>query len=271
LTSSPSLSPDQILTEVRQLHFLCTWSYFLTGGRVCLPYWTPYWSLHHLTFWSIVYSTLYWSRLYLTLWSLTALPSIGVFFTWPSGVFLNRHSIGVFFTWPFGVYPLLGSSLLEPLESSLLDPLLDSSSLGSIWVWETSHSVSVSCLCVQAVYFSVCPLSCLCLVSSSMRHFIPRSPRCGPDTAFRIWRYITAAIDIASLKGRNQFCWHKLWIAKQPCKSMYHMSGISSLPDKYDATPPPPNVAYVWRSFSFRTTWNVKAMMKHETGRIMKD
>jgi len=119
--SSPSVTLDQILTEVRQLLGWCHGASSLTGGRVCLRYLTLYWSLHHLTLWSLLYSTLYWNLLYLTL--------PGVFITWPSGVSFARPSTGVFFIWPY-------------LEYSLLDPVLASSNLN-----QSGSAVSVSRLC----------------------------------------------------------------------------------------------------------------------------
>jgi hypothetical protein len=112
LVSSPSVAPDQISAEGKTVSGLISWCVF-PDGRTSLPRSS---SLDPL--WRLLYSTLYWSRLCSNFyWSLLHLTFSGISFTGPStGVFFARTSTGVFFTWP-------------SLESPLLDPLLESSSL----------------------------------------------------------------------------------------------------------------------------------------------
>jgi len=69
LASSPSVTLNQISVEVRQLQGWSHGASSLAGGRIRLLS-TLYWSLHHLTLWSLLCSTLYWSLHHLTLWSL---------------------------------------------------------------------------------------------------------------------------------------------------------------------------------------------------------
>jgi hypothetical protein len=138
LASSPSVTLDQILAEVRQLRGWCHGASSPDGrtGLSSLPdpllesssldplwsllYSTLYWSLHHLTLsgvsfarplleslsldplWGLLYSILYWSLHHLT----------------PSGVSFARPLTGIFITWPS-----LGSPLLDPLLESSIDPL----------------------------------------------------------------------------------------------------------------------------------------------------
>jgi hypothetical protein len=173
LILSPFVIPDQILTESNTNMGLMSWCVFLdvrTGlpslsdPRLEFPLFYPLVESSSLDpLWSFLYSTLYWSLLHLTLSGVFfARPSTGVFFTqlplesplfdpflessslhllwsllystlyWSllhltlPGVSFTLPSTGVFFTW-------------LSLESLLLHPLLETSSLSMSLVCGPSH------------------------------------------------------------------------------------------------------------------------------------
>jgi hypothetical protein len=146
LASSPSVSLDQILTEVRQFTGLMLWIVFSDGRTGLSSLLNPLLESSSLDslgcslfdplldswpIWSHLWSTLYWNLLHLTLSGLLfALPSTGV--STLSGVIFARPCTGIFFT-----YPSLESSLHDLLLESSLDPLWNF--LFSTLYWSLFH------------------------------------------------------------------------------------------------------------------------------------